>query len=118
MGKNKLQTRNPGKSGNPIYKKAGTGIPQKAKTKVKPIKTNLKQLKIVNREAIASIDNKLGSFYEAMQTKTKEKEESVKMSEPTEEQEKDEPVKIGEATEEQKEEPVKMDESSEELPKF
>ncbi|KAG7155755.1 hypothetical protein Hamer_G022161 [Homarus americanus] len=69
MGKNKLHTKNPFKSGNPIYRKAGTGAPRKAKGKVKPVKTNLKQLKIANKEAVLSLDKRLGSFHEAMQKK-------------------------------------------------
>ncbi|XP_045611419.1 ribosomal biogenesis factor [Procambarus clarkii] len=100
MGKNKLHTRNPSKSGNPIYKKAGTGAPLKAKTKVKPVKTNLKQLKIANKEAIASLDKKLGSFHKAMQTK-----ENSSFEQPVRSSEKDPP-------------PVDMEETSEEPSKM
>ncbi|MPC33170.1 hypothetical protein E2C01_026513 [Portunus trituberculatus] len=43
MGKNKLNSKNPGKSKNPIYKKVGVGAPLKTKSKAKQVKTSLKQ---------------------------------------------------------------------------
>ncbi|XP_071528978.1 uncharacterized protein [Panulirus ornatus] len=101
MGKNKLNTQNPGKSGNPIYKKAGAGAPRKAKNKVKPVKTSLRKLKIANKEATVSLDEKLGLFREAMKTKVKE---------PTAEH----PVQSSK----EKEAPVNMEEAAEKLSKL
>lgn len=45
MGKNKLKSKNPSNSGNPIYKKVGAGAPLKTKNKAKQVKTNLKKVK-------------------------------------------------------------------------
>lgn len=46
MGKNKLNSKNPGNSKNPIYKKVGAGAPLKTKSKAKQVKTSLKQVNI------------------------------------------------------------------------
>ena len=46
MGKNKLNSKKPGNSKNPIYKKVSVGAPLKTKSKAKQVKTNLKQVNI------------------------------------------------------------------------
>lgn len=69
MGKHKANRERPFKSGNPIYKKAGGGAARKAKNKVKPMKVNLKKLKIGNKEAIEALDKKMSSFREALEAK-------------------------------------------------
>ncbi|XP_066973367.1 ribosomal biogenesis factor-like [Macrobrachium rosenbergii] len=77
MGKNKVNKGNPLKSGNPIYKKAGSGAALKAKTKAKPVKTNLKKLKIGNREAIEALDKKVNDFRQALQVKKGDTQKEV-----------------------------------------
>ncbi|XP_064089869.1 ribosomal biogenesis factor-like [Macrobrachium nipponense] len=77
MGKNKVNKGNPLKSGNPIYKKAGGGAAHKAKNKAKPVKTNLKKLKIGNREAIKALDKKVNDFREALQVKKGDTQKEV-----------------------------------------
>ncbi|CAL4170685.1 unnamed protein product, partial [Meganyctiphanes norvegica] len=64
MGKNHLKNTN--KSGNPIYKKAGGLLKKKGLQRTKAVKTNLKKISIENKEAVKSLDKKLGSFHEAM----------------------------------------------------
>ncbi|KAK4308423.1 hypothetical protein Pmani_019877 [Petrolisthes manimaculis] len=71
MGKNKLGSKNPVNTGNPIYKRAGTGAPLKYKLKAKPVKMNLKKIKLANKEAIASLDKKVDNFRDALKTKPK-----------------------------------------------
>lgn len=73
MGKNKLNSKNRGNSKNPIYKKVGAGAPLKTKSKAKQVKTNLKRLKIANKEAVASLDKKLGAFHKAVQNNKQKK---------------------------------------------
>ncbi|XP_050707138.1 uncharacterized protein LOC126992432 isoform X2 [Eriocheir sinensis] len=70
MGKNKTAAKTSKK--NPIYKKAGAGAALKTKSKAKQVKTNLKKLKINNKEEITALDQRLGTFREALQNKAKE----------------------------------------------
>merc|ERR1739842_108785 len=65
MGKNKLKNTN--NSSNPIYKKAGGLLKKKGLLKSKPVKTNLKKMSIENKEAVKSLDKKLGTFHQALQ---------------------------------------------------
>ncbi|XP_063607911.1 uncharacterized protein LOC134782396 [Penaeus indicus] len=74
MGKNKLHSKQPVKSGNPIYKRAGA-LPGKAKAKTKPVKTNLRKLKIKNEETIKSLDKKVDSFRQAVSDSQKKPKE-------------------------------------------
>ncbi|XP_069973354.1 ribosomal biogenesis factor-like [Penaeus vannamei] len=74
MGKNKVHSKQPIKSGNPIYKRAGA-LPAKAKAKTKPVKTNLRKLKIKNEETIKSLDKKVDSFRQAVSDSQKKPKE-------------------------------------------
>ncbi|XP_042886761.1 uncharacterized protein LOC122262720 [Penaeus japonicus] len=75
MGRNKLNVKTAMKSGNPIYKKAGGTLPGKAKIKTKPVKTNLRKLKLNNEAAIKSLDKKVDSFRQAVSDSHKKPKE-------------------------------------------